>query len=197
MGPIAENLRRLRKAAGLSQLTLAEKAGVSQQLVSQLENGKNYSTTELPGLAHALGVPVHAIDPAYMSDASGLPTTSVPVVTWVSAGDLLQPDVAVERLSTLYFTDLAPGDWVALRVQGESMNRISPDGSIIIVNRRDKTLVPNKCYVIDDGEGRATFKRYRSNPDRFEPVSTDDFPTIFPDNTPKIIGRVHRSIIDL
>lgn len=197
MGPIAENIRRLRKAAGLSQLALAEKAGVSQQLVSQLENGKNYSTTELPGLAHALGVPVHEIDPAYMSDVSGIPITSVPLVSWVSAGGLLLPDVAVERLATFYFTDLIPGDWVALKVQGESMNRISPDGSVILVNRRDKMLVPNKCYVIDDGEGRATFKRYRSNPDRFEPVSTEDFPTIFPDNSPKVIGRVYRSITDL
>ncbi len=197
MATIAENLKRLRKAAGLSQATLAEKAGVSQQLVSQLENGKNSATTELPGLAYALGVPVHAIDDAYTPDTSGIPTTPVPLVTWVSAGNLMQPDITVERLATLYFTDLPPGDWLALQVKGESMNRISPDGSTIIVNRKDKTLISNKCYVIDDGEGHATFKRYRSNPDRFEPVSTEDFPTLFPDNTPTVIGRVHRSFMDL
>lgn len=109
----------------------------------------------------------------------------------------MQPDITVERLATLYFTDLPPGDWLALQVKGESMNRISPDGSTIIVNRKDKTLISNKCYVIDDGEGHATFKRYRSNPDRFEPVSTEDFPTLFPDNTPTVIGRVHRSFMDL
>lgn len=197
MTTIAENLTRLRKAAKLSQQALADRAGVSQQLVSQLENNKNTSTTELPGLAYALGVPVHAIDPAYTPDTSGIPTTAVPVVSWVSAGDLMQPDIAVERLATLYFTDLPPGDWLALQVNGESMNRISPHGSTIILNRRDKMLISNKCYVIDDGEGNATFKRYRSNPDRFEPFSTDDFPTIFPDNTPNVIGRVHRSITEL
>lgn len=197
MATIAENLRRLRKAAGLSQAALAEKAGVSQQLVSQLENNKNFSTTELPGLAFALGVPVHEIDSAYMPDMSGIPTIAVPLVTWVSAGGLMQHDVGVDRLATLHFTDLPPGDWIALRVNGESMNRISPDGSTIIVNRRDKTLVSKKCYVIDDGEGNATFKRYRPDPDRFEPVSTEDFATLFPDNTPTIIGRVYRSIMEL
>lgn len=197
MATIAENLRRLRKAAGLSQAALAEKAGVSQQLVSQLENNRNFSTTELPGLAYALGVPVHEIDGAYTPDMSGIPTIAVPLVTWVSAGGLMQQDVGVDRLSTLHFTDLPPGDWIALRVHGESMNRISPDGSTIIVNRRDKTLVSKKCYVIDDGEGNATYKRYRSDPDRFEPVSTDDFATLFPDNTPTIIGRVYRSIMEL
>ena len=197
MATIAENLRRLRKAAGLSQAALAEKAGVSQQLVSQLENNKNFSTTELPGLAFALGVPVHEIDSAYTPDMSGIPTIAVPLVTWVSAGGLMQQDVGVDRLATLHFTDLPPGDWIALRVNGESMNRISPDGSTIIVNRRDKVLVSKKCYVIDDGEGNATFKRYRPDPDRFEPVSTEDFSTLFPDNTPTIIGRVYRSIMEL
>jgi transcriptional regulator with XRE-family HTH domain len=62
---IAENLKRLRKEKGLSQPRLAEKSGVSQQLISQIESGRNETTNKLPSLARALGVRVADIDPAY------------------------------------------------------------------------------------------------------------------------------------
>jgi phage repressor protein C with HTH and peptisase S24 domain len=88
--------------------------------------------------------------------------------------------------------------WIALRVDGDSMDRISPPGSIIIVNTNDKKLVPNACYVIADSDSNVTYKRYRSNPARFEPVSTNPrHEPIFPDGEPEIIGRVKKSIIDM
>lgn len=62
---IAENLKRLRLEAGLSQPELAKRAGVSQQLISQIERGTNRTTKELPRLARALGKPVQEIDPTY------------------------------------------------------------------------------------------------------------------------------------
>lgn len=62
---IPESLKRLREAAGLSQPALAKKAGVSQQLISQLENGKNATTKHLPKIARALGVTIREIDPSY------------------------------------------------------------------------------------------------------------------------------------
>jgi transcriptional regulator with XRE-family HTH domain len=66
MATIAQNLKRLRKAAHLSQDKLAELAGVTQQLISQIESGKNATTKELPAIAHALHVSVAEIDEAYM-----------------------------------------------------------------------------------------------------------------------------------
>jgi transcriptional regulator with XRE-family HTH domain len=66
---VAENLRRLRSAAGLSQARLAEEANVSQQLVSQIERGENVSTKYLPQLARAIGCAVADIDPSYQSDS--------------------------------------------------------------------------------------------------------------------------------
>jgi transcriptional regulator with XRE-family HTH domain len=66
---IAENLRRLRQEARLSQTALAKKAGVTQQLISQLEGGENDTTRALPNLAEALGVTVDKIDPNYVPGA--------------------------------------------------------------------------------------------------------------------------------
>jgi transcriptional regulator with XRE-family HTH domain len=64
---IAENLKRLRTAADLSQAGLAKKAGVAQQLISQIESGKNTTTKYLPQIARALGAGVEEIDPQFGS----------------------------------------------------------------------------------------------------------------------------------
>ena len=63
---IGENLKRIRRERGLSQSALADKAGVGQQLISQIENGRNTTTKKLPQIAKALGCAIHDLDPAYM-----------------------------------------------------------------------------------------------------------------------------------
>lgn len=67
---IPENLKRLRKREDLSQGELAAKAGVAQQLISQLETGKNSSTKMLPQIARALNSTAAEIDPNYAVSAA-------------------------------------------------------------------------------------------------------------------------------
>ena len=125
---------------------------------------------------------------------------SVPLLSWVSAGKMALEDVSDAYIGSVEQAGLDPkGDWIALKVVGTSMDRISPPQSVILVNRKDKRLVNNACYVISDGgDGSATYKRFRGNPSRFEPVSTEaDHETIFPDNEPIIVGRVRRTILEL
>lgn len=124
----------------------------------------------------------------------------VPKLSWVPAGDWWLPEQIVDGadLDVIEAVGLPAGDWVALEVSGSSMDRISPPGSIIFVNRAEKTLAPNACYVIADEEGRSTYKRYRPNPQRFEPVtSAEGHETLFPDGKITVIGRVRRSTIDM
>ena len=122
----------------------------------------------------------------------------VPILAWVSAGDMARDDVTDEMLGNVTMPDLAEGDWIGLRVDGTSMDKVSPPGSLIFVNRRDKRLVPNALYVIADEEGNATYKRYRPSPDRFEPVSNDDtHETLFPEGAVTVIGRVRRTMLDM
>lgn len=63
---IADRLKAARTHAGLSQRQLAEKAGVEQPLISQLENGKNKTTARLAELANACGV-----DPFWLASGTG------------------------------------------------------------------------------------------------------------------------------
>lgn len=132
-------------------------------------------------------------------------STLVPKLSWVSAGAFATTEGISENTEFddyVSVSGLGNGEWYAfdIPIEFDSMDRISPPGSIIIVNRRDKRLVPNACYVITDGEGGATYKRFRPNPTRFEPVSTNAaHEPIFPDggNMPGIFGRVKQSILNM
>jgi len=65
MPELSANLKRIRESKRLSQAKLANASGVSQQLISQIESGKNTTTKELPKLAAALDVSVSDLDPNF------------------------------------------------------------------------------------------------------------------------------------
>jgi len=62
---LKDNLKRLRNAAKLSQVELAQAAKVSQQSISRLEAGHDLTSKHLPALAKALKVSPSDLDPAY------------------------------------------------------------------------------------------------------------------------------------
>lgn len=70
---LSENVKRFRKEAGLSQKALAELAGLSQQLISQIESGLNRSMTaeNLAALAKALDRQVFDLEPDLASVMQG------------------------------------------------------------------------------------------------------------------------------
>lgn len=183
----------VRKRVGLKIEELAERAGLSTTYVWRMERGeRNVSLKNLQKLADALGVA-----PSDLIESK--PVADVPILSWVSAGMMARDDVQQDVVGEIRMSDLDPrGEWMALRVEGDSMDRISPPGSLILVDLTDKALVPNACYIITDGDSQATYKRFRSNPPRFEPVSTNpSHQPIFPDGEPAVIGRVRRSLIDM
>lgn len=193
-----DDLKGLREALDLTQAQLAEMAGTSQPQIKRLESGERELTRSwAERLAPHLKTTALQI---MFPDVLSPPSTArrVPLLSTISAGVMMRDDLVDEAKRILTLTDLPPGDWFALEVDGDSMDRISPPGSVILVNRRDKRLVPNACYVIENQYGEATYKRFRPDPTRFEPVSTNDkHEAIFPDNDVPVIGRVKRSMIDM
>lgn len=187
---IFDKLERLLSDPSFNQLVLSSKFGVSQSTINRWSQrqseprGQNRDAIDALYRKHFLG------------STSAPEAIVVPVLTWVSAGAMARDDLSQEAIGSITVAELPPGDWFALEVVGDSMDRISPPESTIFVNRKDKQLIPHACYVIDDGEGNATYKRYRTNPVRFEPFSTNPaHEPLYPDNDPTVIGRVGMSQI--
>lgn len=166
---LSQRLKQAREQAGFSQRELAKRSGLSQQLISKLENGLIESTSEAFALAEALQV-----DPRWLGTGKGRPRSKdnvadgpdimahVPLVSWVAAGswrDVVDPYPVGEGESLVPVTRRVGKNAYALRVQGDSMEPVFPDGSIIIV---DPDVEPRQgSYVVvrlDDAE-QATFKQ--------------------------------------
>lgn len=197
MEEFPNRIRELRELRGLTLEDLAEKSGLSVSYVSRLESGKrNLSVKNLNIFARSLDVAPGEL----LVQSPEKRIRNVPLVSWVSAGRLwaaeaVQAGDVVRRIS---IADLPPGDWIGLQIEGDSMDRIAPPGSVVLINRADKHLVPGKYYVFGYDSGEATFKRYRSNPDRLQPYSTNpDHETIYPENGLQVIGRARRVITEL
>jgi SOS-response transcriptional repressor LexA len=198
-----------RVAQGVSQQELADRVSrlggkITQTGIDKMEK----RGTERPRYARELAIALNVMQDwiltgkgpkARVSSANELNISQMSIISWVSAGEMAKADITDAEIGRIGLSGLDPnGDWIALQVQGDSMDRISPPGSVVIINRKDKRLVANACYVIADDDGSTTYKRYRPSPARFEPVSTNStHEPIFPDNDPQIIGRVRRTVLEM
>lgn len=203
LDPILKRIEERLEALNLSPRAASLKAGLSGDAIRNIQRAvqtgrDGASTSTIVKLA-----PVLHTTAAWLIDGLGSPELrAIPKLSWVSAGSFSTTEaiMSTDEVDVIRVADLPDGDWVALEVVGDSMDRISPPGSIILVNRSERRLVPNACYIIQDDDNGATYKRFRSNPTRFEPVSSNpEHEAIFPaaGNTPKVFGRVKRTILDL
>jgi SOS-response transcriptional repressor LexA len=125
----------------------------------------------------------------------------VPLLDRVTAGRLRSPSsqIPIEDVPLLAFADLGRGEFFALTVEGDSMDRYSPEGSIIVVNRSERTLVNGRCYVFSV-KGETTYKMWQAGANaHLAPFSTNPLnkPVFFKPRDLEVIGRVKRTILDL
>jgi len=210
---ILKRIDQRLEALGLPESRAATMAGLSNSAIRDIrrrvaagETNKSVSTGTLIALAPVLETTASWLlegsgdEDAIEEDATKAKVTDVPLIAWVSAGQAcFQEGIDnFDDFPVVSVYDLPKGNWIALHVDGVSMNRISPPGSIILVNMDDKDLVPNAYYVIMDEEGNVTYKRYRpKEKPPFQPFSTQDIkpPKLYGSIT--IIGRVRRTITDM
>ncbi|QDM26973.1 LexA family transcriptional regulator [Tardiphaga sp. vice304] len=126
----------------------------------------------------------------------------VPLLDQVTAGRLKTPSsqIPVEDVPLLAFADLGRGEFFALKVDGDSMDRYSPEGSTIVVNKAERTLVNGKCYVFSL-RGETTYKMWQGGETpHLAPYSTNPInkPIFFKKKSDiEVIGRVRKSLLDL
>ncbi|MBU3846122.1 MAG: helix-turn-helix domain-containing protein [Candidatus Acinetobacter avistercoris] len=93
MSTLGENLKKFRKAKKLTQKDLAQKSGVKQSVISDLETGNAKSTGSILELANALGITAEEFKKGVFGEiekANVIPVSPrmAPVLSWVQAGTM-------------------------------------------------------------------------------------------------------------
>lgn len=189
-----------RKAKGWTQQELAERLGVTQQAVQRYESDRrDLKASILRRLSETLGVTVTYLI-GMTDDEPELPAfASVPLLGPIAAGTPIDMESAAETHSVpADVHDLWPNAFL-LRVEGESMNRILPNGCYALVDPCNDIDHDGQPYAICVNGRAATIKRVRRLAHGLElaPDSTD--PTFRPqvlerdasgDTSVSVIGRV-------
>jgi SOS-response transcriptional repressor LexA len=187
-------IEKALEETGKTRKGLAAHLNLAHPQITQLLKGKRrLKVDEVPRIADYLGVA-----PPKDDDSDEL--IRVPMISWVSAGEMVDQATVLDfsEFPTIAASRLPAGRWIALRVDGPSMNKISPPDSLIFVDLNDRRLVTNACYVISDETGRATYKRYRANDKPpFQPASYEDVPPPKLEGAVTVIGRVKRTMLDM
>lgn len=161
-----------REKSGLNQSDLARRLRIKVQSVQQWESGQTQPrTSRLRAIAEALGCSIHALtddvvefEAVFQRTAplEGIRPRRVPLVSVAPAGiptESFDQRLSESSQSTVpTFYPVSPGAF-ALRVHGDSMEPVFPDGCIIIV---DPAIEPKQgmfVVVRIDGTSDHTFKQ--------------------------------------
>lgn len=210
MSTMGERLREARERAGLSLEEMAKAVGAKLPTYTQHENGtRNFPASKAARYAEFLRTTPEWLLYGRKTKPQIVPITvpvetaarQIPVISWVAAGQLSESETQLPPESeTIEISGLPPGDYFGTRARGDSMNRIAPDGALIIVNRAERDLVRGRRYIFAH-RGKTTFKRFGgTDPYRLEPESLNpDNEIIFPNDPAawEVIGRVRLVVSEI
>lgn len=160
----AELLARLadRRVTGAQ---IGRLLGVPSSRITEIKKGeRRIQQEEMPVLAEFFG----------MGDVEATPVNTnvvwVPVIGIAAAGSWRE---AIEVPAFLVPQIRTPNcnKAFAVQVDGDSMNQILPERSYAVIDPDQKDLRNNRVYLIQNGGGETTIKRFCNEPARFEPVS--------------------------
>jgi SOS-response transcriptional repressor LexA len=198
-------VRRTMKALGISQARLAADLGfASQSAVSALLAGKRRVTVDEAAAVYALlgldspvsatqAEPATAILRDPVPDAPDFtPDYSIVPIIGIAGAGRWREAVEVPLGHMPVPGRLAGRGVFGIEVSGDSMNLLIDDGGLILVDAGQKELAPGGVYLIANSGGEATVKRYRRDPARFEPCSSNPAhrPFLVSDDDFSVLGKV-------
>ncbi|KXZ74212.1 helix-turn-helix domain-containing protein [Acinetobacter junii] len=167
MATLGENLKKLRKAKKMTQKELAQKSGVKQSVISDLETGNAKSTGSILELANALGVTAEELKKGITGDFDNnvVPVTQrlIPVLSWVQAGSMtsveaINPNDVMKWLPPLSADD--PDGCFYLKVVGISNFPQYEEGDYILVNPAFQVCdLLSEDLIVVRHNSDATFKK--------------------------------------
>lgn len=186
-----------RKFPGLTTEELAGRFGVNIHTFQAHYHGKRgYKKDTAQSYADKLGVTANWL---LFGETE---SQQIPLIDTVAAGAFANTTdpyaIGDENTPMVAFPSLPHSHFIALKVEGSSMNLVAPEGSCIAVDLMVKTAHPGRYYVFRLDNDMATFKRFEQNPDRYEPESSEKHEIIFPgEGNVFIVGQVRKVIMDL
>lgn len=191
-----------RVAKGWSQQQLADAIGATQQTIQRYESGaRDIKSSVIIKLSEALGVTISYLlgMESEKIDSSPNSFVDVPLYGSIAAGKPMEM-VAVEGSHPIptKVREKYPDSFL-LKVEGDSMNRVLPNGCYALVDPRQTADCNGAPYAVCVNGYDATIKRVRKLNNGFELVPDSNDPTYEkktynynePDtDTITVIGRV-------
>lgn len=205
---ISDNIKRLMKERGWTQLKLSEKSHISK---STLSDYINCNTLISPGnvekLSEAFGVHKSDIDPSFKNiypikeekllygDTPSF--TSLPIVGAISCGNGVLAYEDIEGYEDTPDSWLNGGEYFYLRAKGDSMiNARIHEGDLLLIRRQEEVENGEIAAVLIDGE--AVLKKVYKNDDSMILQSENPmYPPIIvgKGQNIQVIGKLKRAVI--
>lgn len=191
---VGAQIRKFRKAKGMTQKELGFRIGVKHNTISGYESGANEPDQNiLFAIADVLGVSINDLFPSPTNLESVDPeVVRIPVLGTIACGD---PILAEENYSEYIYMPkdrLPSGRLFYLRAKGNSMSPTIPDGALVLIREQPDVENGAIAAILVNGDEEATLKRVKRQGDllillpdnpEYEPI------IVTPDNPARIIGR--------
>lgn len=201
---IAVRLKLLREKQGLGQKELAAKVGLERSSITAYETEKRFPKPENLGiLADFFKVSADYLlgrdESSTVRDASLLPpgawpvgqTVKIPVVGVIRAGRPILAEEHIEGWEDVPADDARDGEYIFLRVRGDSMEPQIHDGYMVLV-RLQPDVDDGQIAVVMANAEEATLKRvYRQNGHYILKADNPKYPPILVKSSEaRVIGKV-------
>lgn len=204
---LGERIRDARKAAGMSQVDLARRVGVTQPAVANWESGvHDPRRLMIAKIADALDVSPEWFAGGARSSAEAdkhpaaayirRPIQHTPVISFAEAAKLLaNPDGDPHGVAEDYIPVTTSAEKLfALFVDDEAVNLAFPKDTLVVIDYSDRKPADGAfgLFLLD---GPPVIRRWRNSPARLEPASLSKaYGPVHLDAPPSVIGCVRVSI---
>lgn len=178
MSVFADNVSKLRASKGISQRELAGRLGVSKSTVGNWEASSALPDMEMmETIADFFGVRLGALFMDDLDVSVLSPWTTARVLGSIAAGTPIEMIEADSTASIPTEIMRAHPRSFYLKVDGESMNRVLPNGCYALVDPDMRDVRDNRAYAVCVNGYDATVKRVRKLANGFQLVPDSDDPT--------------------
>nr|WP_317892397.1 S24 family peptidase [uncultured Sphingomonas sp.] len=182
---IPNRVRALRMDRGWTLQELAERAGTTAPQIMKLE--KSHRRLDLDWIER-LAKAFEISEQELLVGPSGATASvrMVPLIGDIAAGNWRE---AIQHADGSVAAVGASAEAFGLRARGDSMNLLVADGGYVVVEPGLADLRDGRVYAVMNEEGETTVKRFRTDPARLEPCSSN------PDHKEIPLGRSPFTVI--